>query len=109
VTAMTTYHFDTPRAGREPHMAATLALTVKQATVLWVVEQDGPVSVADVAHHILVSDGVARGVLNRLERRGLVGRTYTGHGRYSVFAFEITAKGSTLLADLDTDSLEEQM
>jgi DNA-binding MarR family transcriptional regulator len=86
-------------------MGATLYLTVKQATALWVVEQNGPASVSDVADHMLVSDGVARGVLNRLEWRGLVGRTYTGHGRHSVFAFVITAKGSVLLADLDTDSL----
>lgn len=80
----------------------THALTVKQATALWVVEQNEPVSVADVAGHMMVSESAARSALNRLEQRGLVGRTYTGHHRGSLFAFEVTRKGAACLARADT-------
>lgn len=80
----------------------THALTVKQATALWVVEQNEPASVADVAGHMMVSESAARSALNRLEQRGLVGRTYTGHHRGSLFAFEVTRKGAACLARADT-------
>ena len=78
------------------------ALTVKQATMLWVVEQNEPLSVADAAMHTMMTESAARSSLNALERKGLVGRTYTGHHRGSLFAFEITRKGARSLARADT-------
>lgn len=80
----------------------SIALTTKQATVLWVVEQNEPVSVSDVASHTLMGESAARSALNRLEHRGLVCRTYTGHHRGSHFAFTVTRKGTDSLARADT-------
>jgi predicted ArsR family transcriptional regulator len=54
-------------------------LTELQELVLWVVRDYGPVTPADVRRHLgyRISEASARGVLSRLEWRGLVGATYT--------------------------------
>jgi predicted ArsR family transcriptional regulator len=53
-------------------------LTRLQEDVLFVVEQNGPVTPRDVAYHLPIGEASARGVLARLEHRGLVEATYTG-------------------------------
>ena len=78
-------------------------LTVRQETALWVVSENEPASVADVADHMLVSRSAARSALTRLERRGLVGRRYTGHHRGCSFAFHVTREGARLLTDTEGD------
>lgn len=79
----------------------TRPLTEFQATVLFTVQQNGPVSVADVTYHLPVSASAARSRLETLERRGLIARTYTGHHRGSQFAYTLTDAGSEALAGVD--------
>lgn len=81
-------------------------LTGYQATLMMIVENNGPASVADVAGHALIDEGSARARLATLERRGYVARTYTGHSRGSLFAYEVTPAGSEALAlaDVPEDS-----
>lgn len=76
-------------------------LTAWQATLLFVVDQNGPASVADVATHALADEPAVRSRLATLERRGLVARTYTGHNRGSSFAYLCTDAGRTALEGAD--------
>lgn len=80
------------------------ATTPFQTDVLFVVSQNSPASVADVARHLHVDDGAARSRLTTLERRGLIARHYTGHHRGSQFAYLTTDAGDAALADLDEQS-----
>jgi len=77
------------------------SLTSKQSMVLWVVAQNEPASVGDVAYHLLFDDSNARSALAGLERRGLVDRQYTGHHRRSQFAYVVTGAGSAVLNTMD--------
>lgn len=70
-----------------------------QETMLWIVDEHAPASVADCAGHALVDTGRARSTLATLERRGLVDRTYTGHDRRSVFAYVTTPAGAGLASE----------
>lgn len=82
------------------------ALTEFQINVLFVVSQNGPVSVADVAGHLLVDGGAARSRLSTLERHGLVARRYTGHHRGSNFAYDVTRQGEAALEGFDGEAVE---
>lgn len=73
-------------------------LTGLQAQVLGVVASDGPVVPDDVAYHLRVDSEVARGVLRRLEHRGLVGADYTSHPYSRARAYVITDGGAAALA-----------
>lgn len=88
---------------------ATRAPSEGQVTLLFVVAQNGPASVADVAGHLLMDDKSARDRLATLERRGLVSRQYTGHHRGSTFAYVITATGQQAIADRDDPAAEEAL
>src|SRR5690606_27277133 len=86
-----------PRPVPRRHREHPMRLNEAQLTILFVVNNSGPVSVADVAGHTLTDDSWARHRLATLERRGLVSRTYTGHHRGSSFAYNITGKGESVL------------
>lgn len=77
------------------------ALTSKQEAVLWVLGQNEPASVADIAYHLMFDDSNARSALAGLERRGLIDRQYTGHYRRSQFAYVVTRRGAEVLNDMD--------
>jgi predicted ArsR family transcriptional regulator len=53
-------------------------LTRRQYDVLTVVQENGPVTVRDVTYHLPITESSARGILSRLEWRGLVDAVYTG-------------------------------
>ena len=70
------------------------------ADMLFVVQQNGPVTVRDAARHAYCDPGVARSRLNSLENRGLVARQYTGLGGHAM-GFTITDAGEDTLDALD--------
>lgn len=80
----------------------TRPLSSLQVDVLFVVQQNSPVSVADVAYHLNIDTGPCRSRLSTLERRGLVARQYTGHHRSGLFAYTVTDAGTAALAELDS-------
>lgn len=76
-------------------------LTPRQRDVLGVVESAGPVSVHDVGqYHLHFLGDSARGILNRLEARGLIEARYELHYRWNRFIREyvITREGAAALA-----------
>lgn len=80
----------------------TTSLTPLQLDVLGIVDECGPISVSDLTYHLPIANSSARSALNALERRGLIGRTYTGHHCHGAqFAFEIKGKGQDVLAEMD--------
>lgn len=77
-------------------------LTALQRDMLGVVAEAGPVTPRDVAgYHLLISQSSARSALEALEKRGLVGATYTGHHRGTGRAYEVTRRGSELVEVMD--------
>lgn len=78
-------------------------LTERQITMLFVVGQNEPVSVRDVAYHLLMDEPAARSRLVTLERRGMLDRQYTGHYRESLFAYTLTAAGWAAVSAADID------
>lgn len=84
-----------------------MTLTRLQQDVLWIVVDHGPVTAADVDHHVPIGRDSARGVLGRLEARGLVGANYTsGGGRAR--AYEVTTAGESAFAAYSRE-LEEEL
>lgn len=84
------------------------AATPIQATMLFVVGNNEPVSVADVAYHTLMAEGTVRSRLATLERRDWITRTYTGHGRGSSFAYLLTTAGRAALDAADVPDDEDE-
>lgn len=85
-----------------------LAITERQLALLFVIDQNSPASVGDVAYHLHMDDAAARSRLATLERRGWLDRQYTGHGRDSLFAYVLTDDGASELEAADADfDLEE--
>lgn len=72
----------------------TVKLTPLQEQVLGYVESEGPVSVADVATSLLISEPAARSRLDTLERRGLLSVQHVGHHRGRGKAYVTTEQGS---------------
>ena len=77
-----------------------MTLTPLQEQVLGYVDEQGPVSVADVAASLLVSPSSARSRLETLERRGLLAAQMTGHHRGRGRAYVTTARGGALAAEI---------
>lgn len=79
----------------------TISLTQRQQNALWIVREHGPVTVSDLEYHHLNGDYAAcHGMLARLEARGLVQRTYTGHHRSNGrSAYAITRDGEQAVSD----------
>lgn len=84
-------------------------LTNIQIDVLGIVADVGPLTASDVGdYHLPIGQSRARSVLNSLEGRGLVGRTYTAHLHGGArFAFELTWAGREALEALFPDENEE--
>jgi DNA-binding MarR family transcriptional regulator len=77
-----------------------MALTSRQLATLFVVSQQEPVSVRDVADGLLTTQSAARARLDALERRRMLDRHYTGtsHGR---ICYVLRAEGRTVLDAFD--------
>lgn len=58
-----------------------MTVSRRQALVLWIVVEHGPVSASEVGRHMAIDDGVARYDLGRLERQRLVEASYTTTAR----------------------------
>lgn len=75
----------------------TSTITRKQFTTLATVAENGPCTPRDLHYHGFESESAARSRLARLEARGFVAATYTGHHRGAGRAYVVTAKGSDAL------------
>lgn len=77
-------------------------LTARQKTMLWIVAQNGPATVRELARHANASEAAERARLERLEWRGLVARRYGGT-RSAAFEYVITPAGARLVEDMDKE------
>ena len=85
------------------------SITKKQALVLWVVDQHGPITVRDVAEHLNVGTSAANSRMRGLMDKRLVdyGPNEHRHGRF-VDTFRITTTGKRVL-EAQSDLLEAEM
>lgn len=75
-------------------------LTTLQSHVLFIVSEHEPVTASEIDDHLLLDRGRSQSILRSLERRALIGATYTetrpGHrGR----AWRITTRGENTLTE----------
>ncbi len=79
-------------------------LTARQADVLFVVSQHGPISVRGVAGHLLATNPAIRSRLDGLERRRLVARRYTGLRPGDRLGWVVTATGMAAVDAIDGET-----
>ena len=75
-----------------------VGLTAPQLATLLAVRRLHPITVGALAKSVHLSQATMTGILNRLEKRGLVERARSGNDRRSV-VIELTTKGDQLLND----------
>ncbi len=75
------------------------SLSIVQLIVLTVLEADGPRSMGDLADNLDVSVASATGIVDRMERRGLVERG-RGAGDRRVIMVSLTPTGSVVFGDM---------
>ena len=75
-----------------------VGLTAPQLATLLAVRRLHPITVGALAKSVHLSQATMTGILNRLEKRGLVERARSGNDRRSV-VIELTTKGDQLLDD----------
>ena len=75
------------------------SLSIVQLIVLTVLEADGPRSMGDLADKLDVSVASATGIVDRMERRGLVERG-RGAGDRRVIMVSLTPTGSVVFGDM---------
>jgi DNA-binding MarR family transcriptional regulator len=88
----------------------TRPLTQKQVNVLFVISQNEPCPVSEVARHLHMDESNARSTCTSLERRGYVDRQYTGQRNVRGYSLVTTAAGEEALAkaDPDTEDAEDE-
>ncbi len=83
-----------------------MTLTHVQAQVLGTVSACGPCDVFEIDRNILCGVERARGVLVRLERRGLVARDYTSRTYRGRFGYVTTSKGDEAAEHVYTEDTD---
>jgi DNA-binding MarR family transcriptional regulator len=87
-----------PPPDRAPRWLAQ-ELTFGQLRLLFIIRQDGPVSVSRLAERLGVTVATASGIVDRLERHGLVARRHRTDDR-RVVECTLAAPGERLLHDM---------
>jgi DNA-binding MarR family transcriptional regulator len=95
------------RSLRDPISAtcARLDLSAPQIHLLLSLVHDGPLPMGDLARRVAVTEKTITGLVDRLERDGLVGRTRTSADR-RVVRVKLTPRGSRLARKLDQGMLD---
>ncbi len=81
------------------------ALSLVHLNVLTVLEAEGPLPMSRLAEELDVSDASATGIVDRMERRGLVERRH-GTGDRRVVAVHLTDQGSAVFRDIEEQRRE---
>jgi len=81
------------------------ALSLVHLNVLTVLETEGPLPMSCLAEALDVSDASATGIVDRMERRGLVERRHSTDDR-RVVAVHLTVQGSAVFRDLEVHRRE---
>ena len=79
-------------------LVATIGLTAPQLATLLAVRRLHPITVGALARSVHLSQATMTGILNRLEKRGLVKRERSGNDRRAV-VIDLTDNGAQLLEE----------
>jgi len=91
---------------RSRYLVTRYGLTVPQLTILKALSANGGCCVTELTEEIHLSQATATGILDRLEKRGLVRRERSDHDRRRVLVW-LTGAGEELLTEAPTLLREE--
>jgi len=86
-------------------MAREVGLTGPQLTVIKLLEQVGDLSLSTLSEHIRAQNSTVTGIIDRMEREGLVRRERSTTDRRVVY-IRLTEKGTRLAREVEVEPME---